>query len=311
MRRTLQHALPDQPTRLRSILEDAIRGLFTDGGPAAGGGGAPAAPAAAAAPAAPAAAAPAPDPKAAPAPDPKAAPAAAPAAKKDDAVIAPAAEPAKPTVEDMRKFLVDKGGKADELAKLADADLQKQYDDAKAKEKPAPKAGEVKPEDIKVTIPEGIAVDEKTLADFKGLIADAKLTPQERAQKLIDLHVGALKAAADGSQKVWVELQTKWQGDVKADKELGGQNYDAMRSTIAKAVTEVGGEQAAEIFEAFKLTGAGNHPAIVRLVFRMSKLVVEPDHVAGGAPADGKGKDFASRVQAMYPSANNGTAKAA
>jgi hypothetical protein len=193
-------ALPDQPTRApfnrrSNAFADAWRGLFVDAPAPAGGGGAPAAPAAAAAPA------PAPEAKpAAPAPEAKPAAAAAaaapaPEAKKDDIIAA--VEPAKASADDMRKYLVEKGGKDEDVKKLSDADLEKQFTEAKAKEQPAAKPGEVKVEDIKVTVPEGIEIDEKLMGDFKGLIADAKLSPQERAQKLVDLHASALKAAAD------------------------------------------------------------------------------------------------------------------
>lgn len=229
-----------------------------------------------------------------------------------DGIIAPVdgkpAEPAKVSADDQRKFLTEKGGKAEDLAKLSEADLQKQYDTAKAAE---PKPGEVKAEDIKIEIPEGVTIDDKTLTDFKGLLADAKLTPSERAQKIIDMHVGALKAAAEGPGKVWTEMQEKWQGEVKADKEMGGTNFDATRSTIAKAISDVMGDQAKEVFDAFQFTGAANHPAIVRLMLRVGKALTEGGPISGGALAEGKGQDFGSRVAAMYPSANNGAAKAA
>lgn len=311
-------ALPDQTTRASfnrrsDLIELAVRGLFVDAGAAAGGGAA--APAAAApAPAAGAGdgkgGAPAGDGKGAPAAgDGKGAPAAGAGDKKVESIIAAPAEPAKPTADEMRKFLVEKGGKDEDVKKLTDADLQKQFDAAKEKDKPAPKAGEVKAEDIKVTVPEGIEIDEKTLTDFRGLIADAKLTPQERAQKLIDLHASALKAAAEKPFNDAVAQIGKWQETVKADKELGGTGYEAMKSTISKALGQIGGKELKAMEEAFVYTGAGNHPEIVRAFYRMAKLIVEGDPVTGGAPAEGKG--LAQTLASMYPSANNGAAKAA
>jgi hypothetical protein len=64
------------------------------------------------------------------------------------------------------------------------------------------------------------------------------------------------------------------------------------------------------MFEAFVFTGAANNPGDrPGDVYRMSKLIVEGDPVAGGAPAEAKG--LASTLASMYPSANNGAAKAA
>jgi len=281
----MRRKFPRHDDTLRAL----IHGLFAEGDPAPASGGADPAPAA---------------PAAAPAP---AAEPAAPIVAADPAAPAAVIEPVKPSADDMRKYLTEKGGKAEDLAKLSEADLQKQFDEAKAKEgQPA----EVKPEDLKIQMPEGVEVDEKLMGEFKAIVADPKLSPQDRAQKLVDMHVGALKAAAEGPYKLWTDTQTKWQGEVKADAEIGGTNFDTMRSTISKAITDVGGTEAGKIFEAFRFTGAANNPEIVRLMFRMSKLVVEGGPVHGSAPAAGKGKGFNASVAAMYPSASNGEAKA-
>lgn len=277
------------------------RRLFVDDGGAGGaGGGAPASPAAPAA--APEASSVIGAGTAQAAQEP--AKSAEPAKQAEPVKAEPAkAEAPKVSADDQRKYLVEKGAKAEDLTKLSDADLQKQYDDAKTKEgQPAA----VKPDDIKVTVPEGIEIDEKKLGEFKALIADATLTPQDRAQKLIDLHASLVKGASDALFKGWADTQKGWQEAVKADTELGGQNYDAVRSTISKALTEIGGTEAKAIEDAFKLTGAGNNPAIVRFVYRMSKLVTEGGPVGGKPPSDAKG--FAQRLQAMYPSATQGAA---
>lgn len=269
----------------RSVLDLAIlHALFADGDAPAGG----AAPVVVAPAAAPAIAAPVEVPK-------------------PDAAIISAPAPGAISAEDQRKYLADKGGKADELAKLSEADLKTQFDAAKAKEA-APAV--IKAEDIKVTLPEGVTLDEKTMGEFKSVVADANLTPTERAQKLVDLHVGALKAAAEGPYKLWGDTQSKWQGEVKADKEIGGTNFDTMRSTIAKTITDVMGKDAKDVFDAFAFTGAANNPAIVRLMYRMGKAFTEGGSVAGGALAEGKGTDFKSRVAAMYPSATGSQAQA-
>lgn len=287
----------EQPMLLRTLyVEDA------GGAPAGGSSSSPPAPSGTPAASAPIAGAPA---AGAPAADGKPADTGAPAPGADVIVKPPAdAEPpAKPTVDEQRAYLATKGSKAEDLAKLSEADLQKQFDTAKAAE---PKLGEVKPEDIKIAVPDGFTVDQKVLGEFQGLMADAKLTPQERAQKLMDMHVSALKAAAEAPQQAWTELNTKWQGEIKADKELGGANFDTMRSTIAKAITEVGGPEADAIFESFKLTGAANNPAIVRLIYRFAKAYSEGGPQSGNAPGAVKDRSLSTSIQAMYPSAANG-----
>lgn len=256
----------------------------------------------ASAPAAPAATAPAAQP---------AQPAAQPAAPEvkqdakpavpDGSIVAPVdGKPAAPALDDVRKFLTEKGAKPEDLDKLDEAALRAKYDEAKAEP-----TGE--PEAIEIKVPEGIEIDEKTLGDFKGILADAKLSPSERAQKLVDMHASALKAAQEAPYNLWRQTQAEWQTKVKSDPEMGGQNFDVMRSTIAKAISDVGGTEAAKMFEAFAFTGAGNHPEIVRLVYRMSKALTEGGPVDGDKPV---GSDKTGKVlQALYPSAT-GTAKA-
>lgn len=214
-----------------------------------------------------------------------------------------AAAAGKVSAEDQRKYLVEKGGKADDLAKLDEAALQKAYDAQKTKDA-APAA---KPGDIEIKVPDGIEIDEKVLTDFKALLSDDKLTPAERGQKLIEMHSQALQAAAKAATEapvqMWYDTQKKWNEEVRADKEIGGEALKATQANIAKVITEVMGPDAKKTFEAMKLTGAANHPAICRLMARVSKLFVEGDGIAGNALSSAKSRSFAQRVANMYPSA--------
>lgn len=324
MRRHANHALPDQPTRVRpTTIEEVIRALFVDGAAAAapggggsaaaaagGGGDKGAAPAAGAAAGA-AAAAPVGDKGGAPAAGKDGDKGAQPAAGKGDEfepVIGkgeakPAAgEPTKaPTVDEQRKFLTEKAGlKADEVAKLGEAELKTKYDEAVAAE--AAKATKI--DLTKLTAPEGIQLKPEAVKELADVLVDAKLTPQERAQKLIDAHGAALKEAVEANFNAWRDLQKTWQAEIKADKEIGGDKYNASRAAITNAVTQIMGKDADATFEAFKATGAGNNPLIVRLMARIGNLLAEGTHVSGDAPGAAKTKSFAQRVAAMYPSAS-------
>lgn len=223
----------------------------------------------------------------------------APAAPKPDGSIVAQVADAPPSLDDVKKFLTEKGSKAEDLAALDEAGLRKKYDEAKA----AP----AKTEDIEVKLPEGITVDEKAMGEFKAIMADDKLSPKERAQKLVDMHANALKAAAQGPYDLWNRTQAEWQATVKADPEIGGDKFDAMRATISKGITEIAGsaEAAQKIFDAFAYTGAGNQPEIIRAVFRLCKPFTEGGPIDGGKPAavDKAGKVLA----ALYPSANQPT----
>lgn len=209
------------------------------------------------------------------------------------------AKVAPPALDDVRKYLTDNGAKAEDLEKLDEAALRAKYDEAKTSEgKPEP----AKPEDFEIKIPEGVKLDDKLVGDFKAILADAKLSPAERAQKLVDMHLSDVKASQDASMKLWYDTQVKWQGDWKADAELGGANFEQVSATIAKAIDEVGGKDAQAIRDALMFTGAGNNVPIGRLVYRMAKALVEGGHVSGESPAKlGEGQDAV--LMALYPTA--------
>lgn len=218
--------------------------------------------------------------------------------KADGSIIAPAAAAPALSEVDARAALTKAGMKAEDLAKLSAEDAVKQATEAQDK---ATQAADTAAIEFKV--PEGIEMSQELQDQFKGIVGDPKLSPSDRAQKLLDLHASALTAAAKAPHDLWAKTQGEWQASVKADPELGGKNYDAVRSTIAKAVTSVLGKDAGPMFDAFLFTGAGNNPAIVRGMYRMSKAITEGGPVSGDALSTGKGADFATRVASMYPSA--------
>jgi len=329
--RTRTHASPLARSALGMIIEDAFGrpGLFVDtqGTAAAAGGGAAPQPAAppAAAQAAPAAAAP------------------AAAAGKEANIVASAAapaEPAKPTgaqaraclartvsnAEDLkgiddakalelfgtatvlnaRAYLVEKGGKQVEIDKLSADEALKQAQEKGLKFDLDAKAPVVYTE---FKLPEGVKADEPAtkagLESFKAIAGAAGMT-QEAAQSLVDQHFKDLQEAANQPYKLWEETQTKWQQEVKGDKEIGGANYEPMKASIAKAIDKFGGPEAAKIREAFNFTGAGNHPEIIRFLARLAKSVNEPAHVAGSAAVTPDPKNPAA---VLYP--NQGATKLA
>lgn len=173
--------------------------------------------------------------------------------------------------------------------------------------KPEAKEGEDKPADAETKpieytdfkLPEGMTLDEKLITDFKEFATENNLS-QEDAQKLIDLHANTLKEAAEAPYKAWATTQQQWQKDVMADTELGGQNFEPMKVVLAKAIDQVGGEQAKAIREALNFTGAGNNPDILRLIFRMGKAITEGSPTSTGGPTNVSKPKSAGEI--MYPS---------
>lgn len=119
--------------------------------------------------------------------------------------------------------------------------------------------------------PDGVAVDKEGLAAFTTLAQDARI-PQEQAQKFIDLALAREQAAREASLTLFRDTQTKWQGQIKADREVGGANYEASAAHVARAIDRLG---VPGLREAMNLTGAGNHPAVFKALTRLGQMMAE------------------------------------
>ena len=146
------------------------------------------------------------------------------------------------------------------------------------------------------TLPEGAEVDEKLMSDFTDIAKEAAL-PQETAQKFIDLFNNATKKFAENTWNNWKDTNAEWTKQVEADAEIGGRNFEAMKVTVSKAIQGIFDAKGEQAFKAgLNATGAGNHPEIIRGLYRMAKQVTEGGHVSGrpaGAPT--------SPAQKLYP----------
>ena len=151
--------------------------------------------------------------------------------------------------------------------------------DAAAPEAPTPEApvyGEFK-------LPDGASVDGEQLEHATALFKEAGL-PQEQAQKFIDLALSREQAAATRGVQAFVDLQTKWVSEIKADPEIGGTRFEASMASASRAIDRLG---VPGLKEALNLTGAGNNPAIVKAFVRLGQMVSEDRFMPGrnAAPA--------------------------
>jgi hypothetical protein len=141
---------------------------------------------------------------------------------------------------------------------------------APAAETPAPEAP---PELVYAdfNLPDGATVDEVQLKAATDLFKAARL-PQEQAQKFIDLAVSREQAAAQKGVQAFVDLQNKWVSEVKADPDIGGERLEASLASAARAIDRLA---VPGLREALNLTGAGNHPAVVKAFVRLGEMIQE------------------------------------
>jgi len=179
------------------------------------------------------------------------------------------------------------------------AEPPKEGDAPKEGDKPAAEPVAYEP----FTLPEGLDAADPTLTAFQDTASKLGLT-QEQAQAIVS-EIGAKVAESAQAQiKAWTDLNNTWQDQVKADADIGGRKLTETLTGIGRLFDDfVGPEGTPErkaLSEALLLTGAGNHPAVVKAFARMAAVLNEPGFVRGGPST------AADPIASMYPSTVKG-----
>jgi len=125
---------------------------------------------------------------------------------------------------------------------------------------------------------DGAELDAEVLTSFKGIAKELGIS-QEAAQKLLDLQGQLDSKRMQALEAAQAEQSQRWADAVKADKELGGENYDKTVETAIKAVEKFGSP---ELRSLLNETGIGNHPELVKFCHRIGKALSEDSLVMGG-----------------------------
>lgn len=147
------------------------------------------------------------------------------------------------------------------------------------------------PEKYEFTAPDGVIVDDQTIASFSEVAKELNL-PQEAAQKILD-KVGPVMAQRQA--ELLTSLSTQWADGVRADKEIGGDKLQENLSVAKKAMDTFGTPELRALLNESQL---GNHPEIIRAFFRAGKAISEDKFVAGGTGRPNGSKDAA---KSLYP----------
>lgn len=133
------------------------------------------------------------------------------------------------------------------------------------------------------------------MGEFLGLLNDDKLTPNERAQKLVDLQIKSAEAAREGASSAWETMMGTWQDEVRNDQVVGGAKFDQSIATANKVVNQFGSPELAHLAAT---TGIGNNVHFVRFLNSIAPKLLEAAPINPGGPAGGSDNGAASR---MFP----------
>jgi len=148
------------------------------------------------------------------------------------------------------------------------------------------------PESYEFNMPEGMELDQ-ALADAATPVFKELGLTQEQANKLTDLWSGQAQAQAQEQSEAFAAQLEKWATELKNDKEVGGEAFDANTATAREAINKLGSDELRELMDS---TGIGNNPAMFKFCLAVGKLLVEDQPGSGtlaSAPKD--------REQVMYP----------
>ena len=159
-------------------------------------------------------------------------------------------------------------------------------------------------------VPEGYTLDTEVATEAGKLFKDANLS-QATAQKLVDFYVSKTNEAFRQPYEAYEALRSDWREKARAHPEIRG-DFDRVLSTVAKAIDSVGDAGlASEFRQVMDMTGAGDHPAFIRMFYKLASQLTEGRPVTGNGPAKAgqadptKGRPVTA-AQALYPTLPSG-----
>ena len=145
-------------------------------------------------------------------------------------------------------------------------------------------------------------LDPEVLTAFGDVAKELNL-PQEAAQKVLDKVAPVIQAKQAKALEI---AKADWVSNSQADEEFGGENLND-NLEIAKTALDAFGNDALKSL--LVETGFGNHPEIIRFMYRAGKAISEDSYVGNSEGAMGKGsntpKDFNAIANSLYSNQQN------
>lgn len=135
-------------------------------------------------------------------------------------------------------------------------------------------------------------MDPEVLGQFSEVAKELNLS-QDAAQKILDKMGPAL---AERQSQQLQTLRTEWADAAKVDKEFGGDKLDENLAVAKRALDAFGSD---ELRNLLNESGLGNHPEVIRLLYRAGKATGEDTFVRGG-----KGTNTSADPRRLYPNSN-------
>ena len=163
-----------------------------------------------------------------------------------------------------------------------------------------PEADEI-PEKYEFQMPEGMEMD-ATLADAATPIFKELGLTQEQADKVVGIYAEHAKSQADQQIETFKTQLNDWTGELKADIDFGGDNYESNVAQVQQFFNKTVPEDIREgLVGMMESTGVGVQPQMVKYFHTLSKMfpVGEDAPGPGGSVPQKNGLDAV--LDRMYP----------
>ena len=144
-------------------------------------------------------------------------------------------------------------------------------------------------------------LDPEVLTAFGDVAKELNL-PQEAAQKVLDKVAPVIQAR---QAEVAEQARIDWAESSKSDDEFGGENLNANLEVAKTALNAFGTDPFKQLLSE---SGLGNHPEVIRFMYRAGKAISEDSYVGNSQGANAKGgipRDFNGIANALYSNQQN------
>jgi hypothetical protein len=168
-------------------------------------------------------------------------------------------------------------------------------------------------------IPEGVTLAEDKIGTFSGLLgeyenkvitdpAQAHVAFQELGQKMVDFYVAEAKENAERAARLqretWDRTVEEWQTAFRDDPEIGKNRQDTTLQRAGGLFNLYGQQTSPEretaVRDALGVTGAGNHPEVIRFVNWMASRLTERPRVVTPMLPKAPARQNLSPAQRLY-----------
>jgi hypothetical protein len=131
--------------------------------------------------------------------------------------------------------------------------------------------------------------------NFSEVARELNLT-QDAAQKILDRMGPTLASRQESQVKA---IRGEWVASARSDQEFGGDKLAENLSTAKKALDTFG---SSELRTLLNTSGLGDHPEVIRFMYRAGKAISE-DRIVTGSVGQAKNgpKTFGDLADALYP----------